>query len=470
VKNHSLQGGEDVFDWNAARESFVAKANEARRMLLTILTLGALAGPTFAQAQIIVDTGAPSGSATTSGNNWRAGRFTVESPVVVTAVEKFASVSSAGTVTVALRADDAGLPGDELFATEAALSQNTVFNWQGVSGLNWSVPAGAYWVTFERRSGQTAQFASLVGLDATTNPPNPLAAEALVSGGSGPWVAAGAKTGWRVFGSLQTSGPALVVDDGECNFRPVADNSPSRGSVWASMAQSFTAPYPRISFGFRLREDVVLGIPQGGQPVIYNLYHGEISPLTLLASRTVQFPASTLGLGSCRAGDAGFVEADFSGVELTVGEKYTVEVTVPTGDLPTFESYTGVDVWTSLANPYSSGRFYFPVIAANPVSINNGFFSQQDMLFRIGSAEQSTETLISDLLDQVTGVGPGASLADKMAIVQAYYAAGDAAAACAELIAFENQVKAQTGKRLTVAHAPALLADAQAIGVTMGCQ
>ena len=83
---------------------------------------------------------------------------------------------------------------------------------------------------------------------------------------------------------------------------------------------------------------------------------------------------------------------------------------------------------------------------------------------------KSTEALISDLLTAVTGAGPGASLADKMAIVQAYYAAGDAAAACAELNAFENQVKAKSGKKLTAAQAAALLADAQAIGAKMGCQ
>jgi len=83
---------------------------------------------------------------------------------------------------------------------------------------------------------------------------------------------------------------------------------------------------------------------------------------------------------------------------------------------------------------------------------------------------KSTQALISDLLTAVTGAGPGASLADKMAIVQAYYAAGDVQAACAMLTAFQNQVKAQAGKKLTVAQAAALLADAQAIAVKIGCQ
>jgi hypothetical protein len=57
-----------------------------------------------------------------------------------------------------------------------------------------------------------------------------------------------------------------------------------------------------------------------------------------------------------------------------------------------------------------------------------------------------------------------------MAIVQAYYAAGDAAAACAELAAFENQVNAQSGKKLTAEQDAAFLAETQAIGAKVGCQ
>ena len=83
---------------------------------------------------------------------------------------------------------------------------------------------------------------------------------------------------------------------------------------------------------------------------------------------------------------------------------------------------------------------------------------------------KSTETLIAELLTAVIAVGPGSSLADKMAIVQAYYAAGDAAAACAELTAFENQVKAQTDKKLTASQAAGMFRDSQAIGTKIGCQ
>jgi len=269
---------------------------------------------------------------------------------------------------------------------------------------------------------------------------------------------------------LSLSGSSMaevVVDDGACNSRPVADNSPSRFSIWASMAQSFTAPYSRISFGFRLREDVIAGVSQAGKPVIYNLYQGEISPLNFLASRTVQFPATVLGPGTCRWGDAGFVDADFSGVELTVGQKYTVEVTVPSSDLPALETQTGFGVWTSLNDPYSGGRFYFPPIAANPVSRNNVFFARDDMLFRIyesGPAEQ-----LAALQTKVTGVGPGASFADKIALAQTYYAVPDVQSACAVLNDFLSQVRAQRDKKITPALADQLTADASAIMAAIGC-
>lgn len=269
-------------------------------------------------------------------------------------------------------------------------------------------------------------------------------------------------------GLSESASAQVVVDDGACQSRPVADNSPSRSSIWASMAQSFTAPYSRISFGFRLKEDVIAGVPQAGKQVIYNLYQGEISPLNLLASTTVQFPTAVLGPGSCRWGDAGFVDADFSGVQLTVGQKYTVEVTLPSSDMPALETSAGVGVWTSLANPYSGGRFYFPLIAANPVSVNNSFFAGNDMLFRInesGAAEQ-----LAALQAKVTGAGPGASFADKVALAQTYYSVPDVQSACAILDDFLNQVQAQRGKKLSTTVADQLTADAQAIMTTIGCE
>lgn len=259
--------------------------------------------------------------------------------------------------------------------------------------------------------------------------------------------------------------PLVEVDDGACNSRPVSDNSPSRFSIWASMAQSFTAPSSRISFGFRLKGAVPA---EAGKSVIYNLYEGEVSPLTILASRTVQFPDAVLASGGCRSGqDAGYVEADFSAVDLTVGQTYSIEVTVPSGDLPAPESSTGISVWTSLANPYPNGRFYFPLIAANPVSINNQFFVEHDMLFRISG--NSPAARLATLQSKVTGEGPGKSLFNKITLAQTYLAVPDVQSTCAVLSDFLNQVRAQRGKKLTPELADQLTAEAQSIMDAIGC-
>jgi 6-phosphogluconolactonase (cycloisomerase 2 family) len=168
----------------------------------------------------------------------------------------------------------------------------------------------------------------------------------------------------------------ILVDDGATNSRAVASNVPQSGNVWNSIAQSFTAQDPRILFGFRLK-DSVSSLPHAGASIIYNLYAGENSYSTLLASKTVVFPSVVAAGSRSVFGDVGFVDADFSNVALVLGEKYTVEITVPPGALPATGADTGLAVWTSLSNPYGGGRFFFPT------GYDNALFSAQDMLFRV---------------------------------------------------------------------------------------
>ena len=77
--------------------------------------------------------------------------------------------------------------------------------------------------------------------------------------------------------------------------------------------------------------------------------------------------------------------------------------------------------------------------------------------------------LYSRLLDDVTGVGPGKSLAQKVRIATAYYEADDKQATCAMLKAFNNQVKAQSGKKVSVDLARQLMAEARAISGAIRC-
>ena len=81
-----------------------------------------------------------------------------------------------------------------------------------------------------------------------------------------------------------------------------------------------------------------------------------------------------------------------------------------------------------------------------------------------GSAEQ-----LDDLAAAVEGVGPGKSLSAKVNAIQGYVAGNDTVAACATLIAFTNEVKAQTGKKISTVLAASLIAQAQSIEAALGC-
>jgi hypothetical protein len=81
-----------------------------------------------------------------------------------------------------------------------------------------------------------------------------------------------------------------------------------------------------------------------------------------------------------------------------------------------------------------------------------------------GAAEQ-----LGDLADAVVGVGPGRSLAAKVAAIQGYVTANQTADACATLGDFINEVSAQTGKKIDTAHAASLTSQAQDIEAALDC-
>ena len=77
--------------------------------------------------------------------------------------------------------------------------------------------------------------------------------------------------------------------------------------------------------------------------------------------------------------------------------------------------------------------------------------------------------LLQQLLADVTGVGPGKSLANKVTLAQTYYAPPDIEATCSVLGSFMNQVRAQAGKKLTDTQATEFTSDANAIKEAIGC-
>jgi hypothetical protein len=82
-----------------------------------------------------------------------------------------------------------------------------------------------------------------------------------------------------------------------------------------------------------------------------------------------------------------------------------------------------------------------------------------------GAAEQLT-----DLDAAVSGLGPGRSLAHKVARAQFGLAAGDTRVACHALKAFSREVRAQAGKKIPADAAATLIAAAQQIEAVIGCR
>ena len=81
-----------------------------------------------------------------------------------------------------------------------------------------------------------------------------------------------------------------------------------------------------------------------------------------------------------------------------------------------------------------------------------------------GASEQ-----LDDLAARVTGVGPGSSLAAKLANVRDALASEHPGEACEQLAAFVNQTEAQSGKHLPSGLATQLIADATRIRAVLGC-
>ena len=83
------------------------------------------------------------------------------------------------------------------------------------------------------------------------------------------------------------------------------------------------------------------------------------------------------------------------------------------------------------------------------------------------TAAEQVADLIAEL--QAAPVGPGNSYVAKLESIADSIAAGDIQDACNQLGAFENEVNAQTGKKLTQTEADALLTAVSEIKTTLGC-
>jgi hypothetical protein len=76
---------------------------------------------------------------------------------------------------------------------------------------------------------------------------------------------------------------------------------------------------------------------------------------------------------------------------------------------------------------------------------------------------------LDNLLAAIQGLGPGTSLADKIAAIQAALATGDVSQACGTLRAFDLQVDAQRGRSISSSIAGELLATTARTRRVLAC-
>lgn len=151
---------------------------------LFALALGAALAPGLAQASLVADTGTPSnavgaGWAFNSAHSY-AGQFSVLADLSIDTIQGYFS-TDAGTVGISLYSNaedgDGGFVPGSLLRSASLATQAGALAWNGLSGLDWQLAQGSYWVVFSASWG-TASQASMPG-----SAPAPLDGYALMQGG-----------------------------------------------------------------------------------------------------------------------------------------------------------------------------------------------------------------------------------------------------------------------------------------------
>jgi hypothetical protein len=184
-----------------------------------LLALALLSTTGTAGAVMIVDTGTPdlAIATTATGTSHRAGKFTITRPVVVTAVERFSAVRAGGAAVFRMYTDADGLPGAPIPGLEQELTLDPVASsWLGVSGLDWSLAPGTYWLRFSARFGAAVGPASfsapICPVDDPVCLPAPLEMEAgLDEFDPEVWGVRGARSGWRIEGTVVPEPASLAL-------------------------------------------------------------------------------------------------------------------------------------------------------------------------------------------------------------------------------------------------------------------
>lgn len=104
--------------------------------------------PGISQASLIVDTGPGMGSQyLLNYQQWLAAEFTIDQSYNITGVSGWIRTVVEGDVTFSLYTDGGNLPGSILYSSTISLGLSDP-QWETISGLNWEISAGSYWIAF----------------------------------------------------------------------------------------------------------------------------------------------------------------------------------------------------------------------------------------------------------------------------------------------------------------------------------
>jgi hypothetical protein len=169
--------------------------------------------------------------------------------------------------------------------------------------------------------------------------------------------------------------------------------------------------------------------------------------------------------GSSLVGGGAFNAIDFSSpAQISAGTQYAIVIS-SSGSCGIFQGPAG--------NSYAGGNLFFIALPNPPglwVCTCDFAGASFDLPFKtLVNATPDVADQLADLLSDVTGLGPGTSLADKVTLVESDVAADDLTDSCSTLHAFINEVQAQTGKSIASNQASTLITAAAQIDTTLGC-
>jgi hypothetical protein len=130
----------------------------SRRSFFSLIRIavaaGTLVGATQVGAVPLVDTGQPtgnSGGANLEGfyyTQYLAGEFTLNGSYIITGVEGYMEVYRSGVLNLRIYSDGGAVPGSNLYSGTVTPPVSGL-NWQGLTGLNWALGPGTYWIAAE---------------------------------------------------------------------------------------------------------------------------------------------------------------------------------------------------------------------------------------------------------------------------------------------------------------------------------